>query len=331
MGKVLYVCEQGSVVRKTGPRVMVVKDRQVLLSVPAGSIANVLVFGMVQLTTQAAHALMDAGADVAFLTRNGRIKGVLSPEISKNVVVRLAQYRRPADTGFRLALARAIVRGKLRNQRVLVLRFQRREAAGGLGDVVEALDQGIESVETADLAQLRGIEGACTRAYFSSFRHLLREVGSWEGRSRRPPRDPVNALLSLGYVLLTRELGAILTGLSLDPYVGFLHGIKYGRESLALDVAEEFRHGLVDVLTLNLLRRAWLGQDDFVVAEDGGVVLADAAFKRYLSEYEARLADTVTDQLSGEVVTWRGLFRRQCAALREAIVDGGEYPPFVVR
>jgi CRISPR-associated protein Cas1 len=355
VGKVVYVTEQGATIRRAGGRLLVTKESEVLLAVPISSIANVVIFGQAQVTTQAAHGLLDAGADVAFLTRSGRLKGLLSAGLSKNAVIRLAQYKRFSEASFRLGIARAIVAGKIRNQRVMVSRYCRRrqppdEAAAGvagaaatgvatadlsavatvdLSAVLTSLDRGLAEAERAETpGALLGIEGSCTRAYFTAFGRMLREDFPWTGRSRRPPKDPPNALLSLGYVLVTNEVSCILSALSLDPYVGFFHGLRYGRASLALDLVEEFRHGLVDALTLDVLNRRHVTAGDFTIAEDGAVLLAPEALRRYLTLYETRLGSAITD-MSGEATTWRGLVHQQAEAMRQAILRGSEYRPFV--
>lgn len=364
MGKVVYVTEQGATIRRAGGRLLVTKDSEVLLAVPISSITNVVIFGQAQVTTQAAHGLLDAGADVAFLTRSGRLKGLLSAGLSKNAVIRLAQYKRFSETSFRLGVARSIVAGKIRNQRVMVSRYCRRrqppdEAATGmagaaatgvatadlsavatadlsavatadLSAVLTSLDKGLAETERAETpGTLLGIEGSCTRAYFTAFGRMLREDFPWTGRSRRPPKDPPNALLSLGYVLVTNEVSCILSALSLDPYVGFFHGLRFGRASLALDLVEEFRHGLVDALTLDVLNRKAFTPKDFTIAEDGAVLLAPEALRRYLTLYETRLGSAITD-MAGGATTWRGLVHQQAEAMRQAILRGSEYRPFVV-
>ena len=334
MGKVIYVTEQGATVRRAGGRLLVSKDSEVLLTVPINSVANVLIFGAAQLTTQAAHGLLDAGADVAFLTQAGRLKGLLSAGLSKNAVIRLAQYGRFQDTSFRLKLSRSIVGGKIRNQMALIKRYCRRtggeEKTAGLPEVLASLESGLGEAELAETSgALMGVEGSCTRAYFSAFGRMLREGWPWTGRNRRPPKDPPNALLSLGYVLVTNELACILAAVSLDPYVGFFHGLRYGRTSLALDIVEEFRHGLVDVLTLDLLNRQVFAADDFTTGEDGAVLLAAEGLRRYLGFYQAKLATGITGP-SGQATTWRGLIGEQAEAMRQAILRGGGYVPFVV-
>ncbi len=353
MSKVVYVTEQGATIRRAGGRLLVTKDSEVLLAVPISSIANVVIFGQAQVTTQAAHGLLDAGADVAFLSRSGRLKGLLSAGLSKNAVIRLAQYKRFSETSFRLGVARAIVAGKIRNQRVMVSRYCRRQpgqaesggeagSAGGeqgtdgdvgaadLSAVLTSLDKGLAEAERAETpGALLGIEGSCTRAYFTAFGRMLREDFPWTGRSRRPPKDPPNALLSLGYVLVTNEVSCILSALSLDPYVGFFHGLRFGRASLALDLVEEFRHGLVDALTLDVLNRKAFTPEDFTAGEDGAVLLGSEALRRYLTLYETKLGSAITD-LAGQATTWRGLVRQQAEAMRQAILRGSEYRPFVV-
>jgi len=348
LSKVVYVTEQGATIRRAGGRLLVTKESEVLLAVPISSIANVVIFGQAQVTTQAVHGLLDVGADVAFLTRSGRLKGLLSAGLSKNAVIRLAQYKRFSETSFRLGVARAIVAGKIRNQRVMVSRYCRRQpgqaesvgeaesahlsavATTDLSAVLTSLDKGLAETERAETpGTLLGIEGSCTRAYFTAFGRMLREDFPWTGRSRRPPKDPPNALLSLGYVLVTNEVSCILSALSLDPYVGFFLGLRFGRASLALDLVEEFRHGLVDALTLDVLNRKAFTPKDFTIAEDGAVLLAPETLRRYLTLYETRLGSAITD-LSGQATTWRGLVRRQAEAMRQAILRGSEYRPFVV-
>jgi CRISPR-associated protein Cas1 len=212
-----------------------------------------------------------------------------------------------------------------------VLRFQRREGMD-FQSVIDTLDHGIAETEEVDsVDSLSGIEGSCTRAYFSIFGQMLSGIALWEGRSRRPPKDPVNALLSLGYVLLSNELASLLGALSLDPCIGFLHGMRYGRMSLALDLVEEFRHGLVDILTLNLLGRGSLKEEDFDTSRpEEGVILTDEALKRYFGFYEEKLADTVASPHGDKSTTWRGLLQEQAESLRDAILNGSDYNPFIV-
>jgi len=333
VSKIVYVTEQGCVIRRSGERILLTRDREVLQAMPIAGISNLVVFGQAQLTTQAIHLLLDSGVEVAFLTRSGRLKGVLSAGLAKNALVRLAQYRRSTDSTYRLRLARSVVRGKLKNQRALIVRYRRRtepdddrKALESVAATLKGLTDRVDQAET--LGALMGLEGTGTRAYFSVFGRLLRGEMSWTSRSRRPPRDPPNALLSLGYVLLTNEAISVVAALSLDPYVGFLHSLRYGRASLGLDLVEEFRHGLVDALTLTLLSQRRLRAVDFEPTPEGGVVLSHDALRRYLAYYEQRMHEAVAG--TRPPVAWRGLVRRQAETLREAILHGSDYEPFVL-
>jgi CRISPR-associated protein Cas1 len=170
-----------------------------------------------------------------------------------------------------------------------------------------------------------GLEGAITGTYYRCFGRMIRKGFSFERRTRRPPLDPVNALLSLGYAMITNEIAALLESAGFDPFIGFLHGFRYGRQSLPLDLVEEFRHSVVDALTLNLLNKCSFKQDDFYRAEDGACFLQKEAFKRYLTFYEEHL-----DKPRGEEKkSFRDLFKIQVEKIEKAVLNNQEYDPFL--
>lgn len=319
----LYVVEQGAVVQKEGERVVVRKDGRLLLSVPVFKLDSVVVFGGVQLTSQAMALLLAHGVEVAFMSTDGRLKGRLMPAESRNVPLRLQQYERYHDSAFRLRLARAVVRGKLHNCRAVVLRHSRNHPEADLAGPLRALEDAVAQVDHApDLDSLRGLEGRGAAAYFTAFARMVRGELTFSGRSRRPPGDPVNALLSLGYSLLTHELFGAVAARGLDPYLGFYHDVRYGRPALALDLVEEFRAPLVDRLVLALVNRRVCGPDDFEEGEDGGYRLTKEAFRRFLAAYEERLGGPTPQGTEGG---WRAVFREQVGRLVRAVRWGEAY------
>lgn len=308
----LYVVEQGAVVQKEGERVVVRKDGQLLLSVPVFKLESVVVFGGVQITTQAMALLLANGIEVSFMSVDGRLKGRLLPAESRNVLLRLQQYERYHDGSFRLRVAREIVRGKLHNARALVLRYMRNHPEAQLEEQVGAVEEAMaQAQEAGDLDSLRGIEGKEAAAYFRAFGQMVRGELTFSGRSRRPARDPVNALLSLGYSLLTRELFGAVAARGLDPYLGFYHDVRYGRPALALDLVEEFRAPIVDRLVLALVNRRVFRPEDFEEGEEGGVLLSKEGFRRFLQSYEERVSGPAPGGAGG----WREVFREQVGRL----------------
>jgi len=299
----VYVTEQGATLRKTGDRLLVTKNDETILDVRCREIEGVLLFGNVSVTTPAIRELMDHGIEMALLSRRGELVAQLTPPTSRNVRLRLAQYRRSEDSHWSLGFARSVVAAKIANGASLVRSFAKNHPAVSVASEISDLDRALERVPVAtQLEALLGLEGTAAKRYFSAFGKLLAPGWSFEGRQRRPPRDPVNALLSFGYTLLFNEISSLLDGVGFDPYLGFYHQPDYGRPSLAADLVEEFRSPVVDRLTLRLINLRSLSPDDFERhTASGGLHLTRDALKRYLAAY-----DELVGGIEGEVIEVSG-------------------------
>jgi len=331
----MYVTEQGARVEKEYRRFLVTKEDQVLLAVAASRLSHVVLVGRVGVTTPALLALLQEGVGLSLVSRAGQLRGRLAPPTGKNIPLRHQQYRRAQDPGFCLVVSRAVVAGKLRNCRALARRWARTrpEIPAAL---IERIDKAVQQAETApDLAALRGIEGAGTKSYFAVWRRALAPETAGIGfdrRTRRPPRDPANAMLSLGYTLLTDNLVTACEIVGLDPYDGFFHADKYGRPALALDLVEEFRPVIVDSVVLNIVNRGMLGVDDFQPGPQGGVYLKKEALRTFFQQYTARLNTRVKHPETGRQLTYQQWFEVQARALCGAIQgERACYRPMSVR
>lgn len=320
----LYVDEQNALLRKRGGRLEVVKDGAELAAIPLHRLDTVLLYGNVQFTTQAAAALLDRGIELALLTTRGRLRGQLTPPQPKNVLLRLAQYPRLEDEAFRLAFGREVVRAKIENCAALLRRFRANHPEALRDDAVRVLDESAERAAAAtSLEALRGVEGSAAAAYFRAYAAALPEAIAFERRSRRPPRDPANSLLSFGYTVLGHEIQALLDAMGFDPYLGLYHGVDYGRASLALDLLEELRPAVIDRMALTLFNRGDLRAEHFTGDAERGVYLAADGRERFFRAYEREMAKEVA--AAGERTTWRGVLRRQAEALARSIREGKPY------
>lgn len=285
----LYVTEQGAVLRKSGERFLVEKDDRVLLDLPYHKLETVLVFGSVQITTQAMAELLEKGITVSLFSRQGRFRGSLTPPHGKDVLLRVAQFDLYRDVAAALDMARWTIEAKIANGEEVLRRYGRR--AGMLQQIasrLEAMESARAAVPAAaSLEALSGVEGSAAREYFTGLMTFNRSEFSWPGRIKHPATDPVNALLSLAYTLLLHELSSLLEGLGMDPFLGYLHQPDYGRPSLALDLLEPFRHPVADRLVVTLINRRIFQKDDFL-SQPGreGLFLTPEGLRQFLDYYE---------------------------------------------
>ncbi len=358
----LYVTEQGARLHKTGDRLVVTKSDERLLEVRCRDVEGVMLFGNVHFTTPAVRELMEHGIEMALLTLHGELVCQLTPPTARNVSVRLAQYRCAQDAELSLKLARTLVEAKVANSLALVRAHAKNYPEPALTSAIADLESTLGRIPAiVDVDVLLGLEGQAAKAYFRGFAKMIRGNWTFDGRHKRPPRDPVNSLLSFGYTLLFNEMASLLDGIGFDPYIGFFHQPSYGRPSLAADLIEEFRAPIVDRLTLRLLNNRMLAPDDFTVeAGIQGVRLTRDALKRYLAEYDRLLgriaSDLVgdTDDVNGQatdgslvgdgtrtdaprntrsapdtsVRTFRRRFREQAYALERALLHDEPYSPY---
>jgi CRISPR-associated protein Cas1 len=278
------------------------------------------------LTTQTINLLLQEGIDVSFLTLNGKLRGRLVASESKNVILRLAQYERYLDDEFQLTQARAIVKGKISNARAMILRHLRNHPELNFSKEIELIEQTLRKLDrNQTVNSLVGAEGIATAAYFRCFGQMFRKELIFTERSRRPPKDPVNAILSLGYTMITNEILGLVIAHGLDPYIGFLHGIVYGRPSLALDLVEEFRHPIIDRLTLNLFNNELLTQDDFRPVAENGIYLTEEGIKKFFQLYEQRLKAPFK---KNKPDNFRTVMKRQVLKMAQSIQNLQPYQPF---
>ena len=336
----LYVTSQGSYLSKEGETVLVRVGDERKLQVPIHNLEAIVGFGNVLCSPFLLGLCGDHSVHVSFLTENGRFLARVEGPTSGNVLLRKEQYRRADDEDASMRIARNVVVAKLANCRCVVLRALRDHAATNdtrrLQRAERALTQHVRDAQRAvRLDQLRGLEGGGGREYFGCFEALIvqqREEFSFKGRSRRPPLDPVNALLSFLYTLLVHDVTGALEAVGLDPQVGFLHRDRPGRPSLALDLMEELRPFLADRLTLSLLNRRQVQKKDFTTTESGAVLLTAAGRKKVLVAYQKRKDNVVTHPYLGEKMTLGLLPHLQALLLARHLrgdLDG--YPAFVAK
>lgn len=293
----IYVTTEGAALRKDGENLVAEIEGAERSRVPLHMVASVVVFGAIYVTPPLIGALAGAGITLVFLDRVGRFQARVEGPVAGNVLLRRAQYRAsesPDD------IVRSLVSGKIANQRAVLQRALRdysaemaEEKRVAVGLAVERmawmLRRAAFSNDGADV--LRGLEGEAAQLYFGVFQHLIRIDDPqfvFKGRSRRPPLDAVNALLSFLYVLLTHDCRSAAEGVGLDPAVGFLHRDRPGRPSLALDLMEELRPVFADRLALSLINRRQVSGGDFEARDGGGVFLRDDARKTVLTAWQAR-------------------------------------------
>ncbi len=337
-GAVAYLQEPGSFVGKRGEHLVVKKDGQEIQKVPMHAVRHVVVMGNVQMSTQAMETLAANGITISYLNSYGRFVGAFVPAPSKNVSLREQQFRKFADPATCLALARSVVRAKIANQRAFLMRHLREADAPGRNDpAAQEMAALLQRVDDApSIESLLGIEGQAAAVYFGNFGRLLKSPPAgrtfdFNGRNRRPPRDPVNALLSFAYALLAKDCFHAVCTVGFDPYKGFFHAGRYGRPSLALDLMEEFRTIIADSVVLTLINNQMLTPDDFIIWRDA-CHLSERGRKTFFVTYEQRKASVVTHPLYGYRMSYSRMLEVQ-ARMLAAYVRGNipQYTGFTVR
>lgn len=342
----IYVLESGTYLKKSGENLALVKDGKTLEEVAIQGLSQLILVGYTSISGAVLRVLMEHRVETVLLSPRGRFEGRLSVDEHKHVARRKHQYLRLSEEPFVLRTARAIVGGKVRSQaRFLSVRGQqlREEPLLTRAATLRAMERALLDPET-DLEFVRAIEGNTSRVYFEGFPRLLRNPQfSFKGRTRRPPLDPVNALLSFVYTLLTNEVLTAIKVVGLDPYLGALHVEDYGRPSLACDLVEEWRVFLGDRFVLGLLNRKALGPSDFVYREVKDTDFVDeeelkkkrpvemkpGTSRALLDAYERWMGQRIKDRDSGDHQTYRGLILQQVRRFERYLSREDEhYEPF---
>lgn len=352
----LYLTEPGSFIRKDGDTLVVQIPEnpergtpQRKVRVPLLKVTQVVIYGNITLTTPVLTTLLEQQVDICYCTRWGRFLGRLTPPMGKNSLVRLAQHQVHNDPPRAFALARAFVRGKAAAMRTMLMRANRKRndeevtrAAASLKGVLSQLDALDPSqvtappdpaVPQADSAYgtLLGLEGAGTAAYFGAFGRLLNDDWGFERRRRRPPPDPVNSLLSFGYVLLMNQVASAVRIVGLDPYVGFLHSSQYGKPALALDVMETFRPLITDSVVLTVLNTGMVKRQDFTETL-GAWRLTDHGRRTFLEKFEERLETEIRHPTFNYRATYRRCLELEVRLVSKALTgEISQFRAFVVR
>lgn len=332
MGTV-YITQEDSYIGKTDERLTVKAEQKKVLDVPLIKIDGVVALGRTTVSPALVMELLQRNIPLSFLKVTGRYLGRLEPEMTKNIFVRKAQWG--VEEARKVDIVRGFVRGKLKNYRTALMRRDRKNPYLNLSQSITKLDQAIQPIaQTDNIDSLRGLEGAGSAAYFGCFNQLIQnDAFSFSTRRRRPPTDPVNSLLSLGYSLLRHDVQSAVNIVGFDPYLGYLHVIHYGRPGLALDLMEEFRPLVVDSMILTALNQNQFTPEDFTTEPiSGAVSLTPDGLKTFLRLYEQKKQTEFKHPVLKRKCTYQQAFEIQARLLAKYLLEEtDQYPPLVLR
>lgn len=333
----LYITTPESYLSKDGMNVAVSVKSQEIFRIPIINIEEIVTFGYMGASPGLMKLCSDNNVSLTFLSPNGRYIGRIQGQTRGNVLLRKKQYKLSEQEDWALHVAQIMIAGKIQNQRSVLRRFIRDYGNNQqVEEAANALDNFKRNTRlSTDKLSLMGIEGMAANKYFEVFPSLLtQQIDQFPfgGRSRRPPKDAVNAMLSLAYTLLTNDITAALETVGLDPYVGFLHTLRPGRASLALDMTEELRAYMGDRFVLSLINRRQISPSDFLYQGDQGVVLTDDGRRTFLTAWQTRKKETVVHPYLNEKIPI-GLIPHAQAMLMARFIRGevDDYPVFLIK
>ncbi|NDD31133.1 MAG: CRISPR-associated endonuclease Cas1 [Proteobacteria bacterium] len=341
---VLYITDEGTYLTRQGDQLVVMKRGNVIQAVPGHKLNQVVVFGNAQVSSGARTWLLDAGIETIFLTMGGKLRGRTIPDEGRNIDVRRHQFRQLDTESTAIDLARRFVEGKLVNCRTLLQRHQRARPNTAVEMALHRLRHASAKVQEAStLDMVRGFEGAGAAAYFGVFNHLVLVEGfPFGGRTRRPPLDALNAMLSFGYTLLLGTVRAAVQIVGLDPYLGSLHAPENNKPAMVLDLMEEFRPLLVDAVVLRAVNRRQITPDEFAYGVETdhetdapkpplAVLLGRDTMKKWILLYEDLLRQTIVHRATGLQLTWRDVVLEQTRAVARHLKGEAPYEAFTIR
>lgn len=334
----LYVTQPDVYLSLKGHNVVVQKDEKTLARIPLHNLEAITTFGYAGASPALMGYCADNNISLTFFTKHGRFLARVVGESRGNVVLRKKQYKISENENLSTIIARNFIIGKIYNSKWIIERMTRDYPLRIDVDKFKTVSNYLtilmhEVRECNDLETLRGWEGQAALSYYNLFNEMIlqqKEDFFFRTRSRRPPMDNVNAMLSFAYTLLTNDMAAALEGVGLDAYVGFLHRDRPGRVSLALDVIEELRGVIADRFVLTLINKKIMNKNDFYRKESGAVIMTDEARKKFLSEWQEKKQEKITHPLLGEKISWGLVPHAQALLLARYLRDDlDEYPPFL--
>lgn len=334
MGTV-YIIQEDAFIAKVDERLNVISEKKTILDVPLIKIEGLVVMGRATISPAAIAELIQHKIPITFLTINGKYIARLESEMTKNIFIRNAQWKAAGESEQAIHVAKGFVRGKLKTYRQSLVQAQRKYPEIDVNSGISQLTNVIASLENAtSINSIRGYEGAGSAAYFGCFNQLIR-VDNFEfnTRNRRPPKDAVNSLLSLGYSLLRHDVQGAINIVGFDPYLGYLHTERYGRPSLALDVMEEFRPLVVDAVVLGAINRRMFSPNDFITEPvSGAVSLTKEALHKFLRLYQEKKQIKFKHPVLQKQYTYQECFEIQARFLGKYLMgEIDKYPPLVMK
>lgn len=321
----LYINTQGAVLKKEEHRFTVSKDGKTLVSVPDFKVERILVYGNVQITTQALKFALKNNIPITFLTVYGRFVGTAIPSFSKNILLRIKQFSIMNDPERKLDFAKSVVESKISNSIIMLKRFfKHTEIDPENIHELKALKNSVKNVNS--IGQLQGTEGTASSLYFREIKRLFAGKILISGRNYHPAKDAFNSLLNFLYSLISNEMLGILYNAGFDPYLGFLHSVEYGRTSLTYDIIEPFRSPIADSVAVKLFSMRIISEEDFEPHKLYGYILKNNARRIVLAHYEQKMENTFT--YKNKQYNFRKLMHEEGEKLKKAVLEGKTYEPF---
>lgn len=291
----LYIYEQGAILGYRENRLIVTYSKDDFKSIPIENVDNIIIFGAVQVSTHCMQQMLSKGVHLTWLSKNGSYFGRLESTSNINIDRQRLQFRKSDDKNFSLEISKQFIKGKVTNQRTILIRANKLVNNNILTDLISKMAMNlkkIEEVKTID--ELLGVEGFLAKIYYQGINCIIDKEFSFVGRTKRPPKDPFNAVISFGYTLLHYEIFTILVSKGLNPYAAFMHSDRHKHPALCSDLMEEWRPILVDSLAIALLNNGRIGKEDFdYIPETGAVFLNKDTCKKFIENFEKRLRQEV--------------------------------------